>query len=33
MRSGLNAVAFLAVLVFCGFAMFRVWRDEHRYSY
>jgi hypothetical protein len=33
LRSGLEAVAFLAVLVFCGFSMFRVWRDEHRYSY
>jgi len=29
---GLNALAFVLVLVFCGFAMFRVWRDEHRLS-
>jgi hypothetical protein len=26
--SGLSALAFLLVLAFCGFAMFRVWRDE-----
>ena len=30
--SGPDALAFLLVLVLCGFAMFRVWRDEHRYS-
>ena len=29
--SGLAAVAFLAVLVLCGIAMVRVWRDQHRY--
>ena len=29
---GLNALAFVLVLVLCGFAMFRVWRDEHRLS-
>jgi small-conductance mechanosensitive channel len=33
LRSGLNAVAFLAVLALCGFAMYRVWQDQHRYSY
>ena len=31
--NGLNLVAFLAVFVLCGFAMWRVWRDEHTYSY
>ncbi len=25
---GLDAIAFLAVLVLCGFAMVRVWRDQ-----
>ncbi len=30
--AGLNAVAFLLVLIFCGYAMFRTWRDERRYS-
>jgi small-conductance mechanosensitive channel len=29
--SGPNAVAFLVVLGICGFSMWRVWRDEHRY--
>ena len=29
--SGLNAVAFLVVLCISGFAMWRVWRDEHQY--
>lgn len=29
--SGLEAVAFVAVLVLCGFAMFRIWRDQHHY--
>ena len=29
---GLNLLAFLAVLALCGFAMFRVWRDQHSYS-
>jgi hypothetical protein len=28
---GLAAVAFLAVLVLCGIAMVRVWRDQQRY--
>jgi hypothetical protein len=31
--NGLNLLAFLAVFVLCGFAMWRVWRDEHTYSY
>ena len=26
--SGPDALAFLLVLIFCGFGMFRVWRDE-----
>ena len=30
---GWNLIAFLAVFVLCGFAMWRVWRDEHTYSY
>ncbi len=29
--SGLRAVAFVAVLVLCAFAMFRIWRDQHHY--
>ena len=31
--SGLQAIAFLLVLVICGFSMWRVWRDEHTYGY
>jgi hypothetical protein len=31
--SGWNLIAFLAVFVLCGFAMWRVWRDEHTYAY
>jgi cytochrome c oxidase assembly factor CtaG len=31
--SGLNAVAFLLVLGIAGFAMWRVWRDQHTYGY
>lgn len=31
--SGLAAIAFLAVLGISGFAMFRAWRDQHRYGY
>jgi small-conductance mechanosensitive channel len=31
--NGWNLIAFLAVFVLCGFAMWRVWRDEHTYSY
>jgi hypothetical protein len=30
--SGPDALAFLLVLGLCGFAMFRVWRDQHTYS-
>ena len=33
LRAGLDAVAFLAVLGLSGFAMYRVWRDQHRYGY
>jgi small-conductance mechanosensitive channel len=29
---GLQVLAFVAVLVGCGFAMFRIWRDQHHYS-
>jgi small-conductance mechanosensitive channel len=28
---GPNALAFLLVLGFCAFAMWRIWRDQHRY--
>jgi O-antigen/teichoic acid export membrane protein len=27
--SGFESLAFFAVLVLCGFAMWRVWRDQH----
>ena len=30
--SGPNALAFVLVLGLCGFAMWRVWRDEHTYT-
>jgi cytochrome c oxidase assembly factor CtaG len=30
--SGLDAVAFILVLLLCGYAMFRTWRQEHTYS-
>jgi cytochrome c oxidase assembly factor CtaG len=30
--SGRNALAFLLVLGLSGFAMFRVWRDQHSYG-
>jgi small-conductance mechanosensitive channel len=29
---GLQVLAFVAILVGCGFAMFRIWRDQHHYS-
>jgi uncharacterized membrane protein len=29
--SGLDALAFVLVLGCCGFAMWRVWRDQHTY--
>jgi len=29
---GLEVLAFVAVLACCGFAMWRVWRDQHTYS-
>jgi len=29
---GLQVLAFIAVLVMCGFAMFRTWRDQHTYA-
>jgi small-conductance mechanosensitive channel len=28
---GLQVVAFVAILVLCGFAMWRTWRDQHTY--
>jgi hypothetical protein len=31
--NGLNLLVFLAVFVLCGFAMWRVWKDEHSYGY
>ena len=30
--AGLPTLAFVLVLAICGFAMFRVWRDEHTYG-
>ena len=30
---GLEALVFFAVFAACGFAMWRVWRDEHTYSF
>jgi len=29
---GVQVLAFVAVLVLCGFAMFRTWRDQHTYA-
>jgi hypothetical protein len=29
---GLQVLAFVGVLAACGFAMFRIWRDQHHYS-
>ena len=31
--SGLGAVAFLLVLVICGYAVYRVWRSQRSYGY
>jgi hypothetical protein len=28
---GLQILAFVAILVLCGFAMWRTWRDQHTY--
>ena len=30
---GMNALAFLLVIGIAGFAMWRVWRDQHTYGY
>jgi hypothetical protein len=30
--SGLDAAAFVVVLLLCGYAMFRTWRQQHTYS-
>jgi hypothetical protein len=32
LRSGLDALAFVLVLGMSGFAMWRIWRDEHTYA-
>jgi len=29
---GYQVIAFVAVLVLCGFAMWRTWRDQHTYA-
>jgi drug/metabolite transporter (DMT)-like permease len=29
---GAESIAFIAVLAACAYAVFRTWRDEHRYS-
>jgi len=31
-ETGPDSVAFVAVLAFCGFAMWRTWREQHTYS-
>jgi len=31
--NGWNLIVFLVVFVFAGFAMWRIWRDEHTYGY
>jgi hypothetical protein len=31
--AGLDAAAFLLVLIISGFAIFRAWRDQHTYGY
>lgn len=30
---GLEILVFFAVFVLCGFAMWRIWRDEHSYGF
>jgi uncharacterized membrane protein len=30
--SGVDGAAFLVILGLCGYAMFRVWRDQHTFS-
>jgi hypothetical protein len=30
--TGLDAFAFIVVLLLCGFSMWRTWRDEHTYG-
>jgi uncharacterized membrane protein YhhN len=30
--SGMDAAAFLIIIGLCGFAMWRVWRDQHTFS-
>ena len=32
-RTGLQSLVFFGVLIACGYAMWRVWRDEHTYAY
>jgi hypothetical protein len=31
--TGLEAVSFFGVIAACGFAMWRVWKDQHTYGY
>jgi hypothetical protein len=31
--AGLDALSFILVLIFCGYAMWRIWRAEHTYAY
>jgi hypothetical protein len=31
--AGLDALALVLIVGFCGFAMWRVWKDEHTYGY
>jgi amino acid transporter len=31
--AGWQAIALLLTIAICGFSMYRVWRDEHTYSY
>ena len=32
-ETGLEIVVFFAVFALCGFALYRVWRDQHTYGY